>query len=72
MLGTFVFGAREVAILLETADLAAGRRQPDVAGGVWDNGGMTHLNVVLGDTTTQHVDAIVNAANRQMRGGGGA
>ena len=32
---------------------------------------MTHLNVVLGDTTTQHVDAIVNAANRQMRGGGG-
>ncbi|WP_398397090.1 macro domain-containing protein [Schaalia sp. JY-X169] len=32
---------------------------------------MTHLNVVLGDITTQHVDAIVNAANRQMRGGGG-
>ncbi len=71
MLGTFVFGAREVAILLETAALAAGRRKPDVAGGVWDNGGMTHLNVVLGDITTQHVDAIVNAANRQMRGGGG-
>ena len=44
---------------------------PDVAGEVWDDGGMTHLNVVLGDITTQHVDAIVNAANRQMRGGGG-
>ena len=44
---------------------------PAVAGEVWDNGGMTHLNVVLGDITTQHVDAIVNAANRQMRGGGG-
>lgn len=26
---------------------------------------------VLGDITTQHVDAIVNAANRAMRGGGG-
>lgn len=72
MLGTFVFGVREVVILLEAADLAAGRRKPDVAGGVWDNGGMTHLNVVLGDITTQHVDAIVNAANRQMRGGGEA
>ena len=71
MLGTFVFGAREVFILLETADLAGGRRMPDVAGEVWDDGGMTHLNVVLGDITTQHVDAIVNAANRQMRGGGG-
>ena len=61
-----------ISDVLETADLAEGRRMPAVAGEVWDNGGMTHLNVVLGDITTQHVDAIVNAANRQMRGGGGA
>jgi O-acetyl-ADP-ribose deacetylase (regulator of RNase III) len=30
-----------------------------------------HLSVVLGDITQQPVDAIVNAANRAMRGGGG-
>jgi O-acetyl-ADP-ribose deacetylase len=30
-----------------------------------------HLAVVPGDITEQHVDAIVNAANRAMRGGGG-
>jgi O-acetyl-ADP-ribose deacetylase len=29
------------------------------------------LSVVEGDITEQHVDAIVNAANRRMRGGGG-
>lgn len=29
------------------------------------------LTVVHGDITTQHVDAVVNAANRGMRGGGG-
>jgi O-acetyl-ADP-ribose deacetylase (regulator of RNase III) len=29
------------------------------------------LNVVQGDITEQHVDAVVNAANRAMRGGGG-
>ncbi len=29
------------------------------------------LTVLLGDITTQHVDAVVNAANRAMRGGGG-
>ena len=29
------------------------------------------LTVVGGDITKQHVDAIVNAANRAMRGGGG-
>jgi O-acetyl-ADP-ribose deacetylase (regulator of RNase III) len=29
------------------------------------------LTAVEGDITTQHVDAIVNAANRRMRGGGG-
>ncbi len=29
------------------------------------------LSVVLGDITAQQVDAIVNAANRAMRGGGG-
>ena len=29
------------------------------------------LTVVQGDSTTQEVDAVVNAANRRMRGGGG-
>ncbi len=29
------------------------------------------ITLVQGDITTQHVDAIVNAANRAMRGGGG-
>src|SRR3954465_10644520 len=29
------------------------------------------LTVVRGDITQQHVDAVVNAANRAMRGGGG-
>lgn len=29
------------------------------------------LTVVQGDITTQDVDAVVNAANRRMRGGGG-
>jgi len=29
------------------------------------------LTVVQGDITAQHVDAVVNAANRGMRGGGG-
>jgi O-acetyl-ADP-ribose deacetylase (regulator of RNase III) len=29
------------------------------------------LTVVQGDITQQHVDAVVNAANRAMRGGGG-
>ncbi|WP_405372285.1 MULTISPECIES: macro domain-containing protein [unclassified Microbacterium] len=32
---------------------------------------MPHLTAVHGDITEQHVDAIVNAANRAMRGGGG-
>lgn len=32
---------------------------------------MPQVTVVLGDITTQHVDAIVNAANSAMRGGGG-
>ena len=32
---------------------------------------MTRVTVVLGDITTQDVDAIVNAANNRMRGGGG-
>jgi O-acetyl-ADP-ribose deacetylase (regulator of RNase III) len=29
------------------------------------------ITVIRGDITEQHVDAVVNAANRQMRGGGG-
>lgn len=32
---------------------------------------MPEVTVVLGDITVQDVDAIVNAANRAMRGGGG-
>ncbi|GIM62388.1 macro domain-containing protein [Planomonospora venezuelensis] len=32
---------------------------------------MPEVTVVSGDITTQDVDAIVNAANRAMRGGGG-
>jgi len=32
---------------------------------------MSRVSLVLGDITTQQVDAIVNAANNAMRGGGG-
>ncbi|WP_436699124.1 O-acetyl-ADP-ribose deacetylase [Nocardioides sp. BYT-33-1] len=32
---------------------------------------MMDIEVVEGDITAQHVDAVVNAANRAMRGGGG-
>jgi O-acetyl-ADP-ribose deacetylase (regulator of RNase III) len=32
---------------------------------------MTEVTVVRGDITTQQVDALVNAANNRMRGGGG-
>ena len=37
---------------------------------VGNDGGM-ELTVVEGDITRQDVDAVVNAANRAMRGGGG-
>ncbi|MDT9592011.1 O-acetyl-ADP-ribose deacetylase [Nocardioides zeae] len=33
--------------------------------------GHAHVTAVHGDITTQRVDAVVNAANRGMRGGGG-
>lgn len=33
--------------------------------------GTAQVTVVEGDITAQHVDAVVNAANRAMRGGGG-
>jgi O-acetyl-ADP-ribose deacetylase (regulator of RNase III) len=38
---------------------------------VLGNDGGMELTAVQGDITEQHVDAVVNAANRAMRGGGG-
>ena len=39
--------------------------------GTVGNDGVMELTVVEGDITEQDVDAVVNAANRAMRGGGG-
>jgi O-acetyl-ADP-ribose deacetylase (regulator of RNase III) len=43
----------------------------DVAAIGLGNDGVMELTVVQGDITQQDVDAVVNAANRAMRGGGG-
>jgi O-acetyl-ADP-ribose deacetylase (regulator of RNase III) len=44
---------------------------PSFAWCCWQNDGVPAITAVLGDVTTQDVDAIVNAANEAMRGGGG-
>jgi O-acetyl-ADP-ribose deacetylase (regulator of RNase III) len=43
----------------------------DAAVALLGNDGGVELTVVQGDITEQEVDAVVNAANRAMRGGGG-